>query len=79
MSMIERIERDEANVLVERLSDGGLRISPLGNSDTSFEHFQLVAGQAITEAYAAGRHVIPHKSSGASRGGYDVVVIGPKP
>jgi hypothetical protein len=75
MSMIERIERDEANVKVERLSGGGVKISPLSPSDSSFEHFQFVAESAITEAYATGRHVVPHKSS--SRGGYDVVVIGP--
>jgi hypothetical protein len=76
MSMIERIEREEANVHVERLSGGGVKISPLSNSDTSFEHFQFVAEKAINEAVAANRHVIPHKSS--SRSGYDVIVIGPK-
>jgi hypothetical protein len=76
MSMLERIERDEANVVVERLSGGALKISPMGHSDNSLNHFQFVAEQAITEAYATGRQVVPHKSG--SRGGYDVVVIGPK-
>jgi hypothetical protein len=56
-----------------------MRISPLDSSNASYDHFQLVADDAIAEAEAEGREVITHTSSRDSRAGYDSVEIGPKP
>lgn len=76
MSIIEQIERGEAKVRLKRLSDGGLQIFPVDDTQSARDVFQDVAEEAISEARAEGRHVISHESK-RGNDGYDTVVIGP--
>lgn len=78
MSIIDQIQRGAVKVAFKVLSGGGLQISPLDDTDASYEAFQQVAYKAIAEADAEGRHVQPHESSRTSRAGYDLVIIGPE-
>jgi hypothetical protein len=79
MSIVEGILRGDEKVSVLRGESGSMRISPLDTSNAPYDHFQIVADDAIAEAEAEGRDVKPHTSSRDSLPGYDFVDIGPNP